>query len=106
MAMTEAIWRNLPFDLTPAYIRELLNEATHCPVFGIPLQRRPNRGGSDDTPFLDRVEDHLGYVQGNIRVISRRANKLKGDATLDEPRALAAHVAKHIRRRRKALHGR
>jgi hypothetical protein len=32
---------------------------------------------------------HLGYVRGNVIVVSTRANRLKGDATLDELLRLA-----------------
>ena len=98
----EATRRGLPFDLTARDIFYLLNDATHCPVLNIPLQRRPGRGGSPDTPSLDRVEPELGYVQGNVRVISWRANKLKGDATLEELRALVAYVSRHVRKRQRA----
>lgn len=37
-----------------------------------------------NAPSLDRINNDLGYVPGNVMVISRRANIIKKDATLDE----------------------
>jgi len=58
---------------------------THCPVLGIPLTRRLGRkGGCDASPSLDRIVPQLGYVPGNIVVVSRRANRIKSDASIEE----------------------
>jgi hypothetical protein len=54
-----------------------------CPVLGIPLFRE-ERGTWMNAPSLDRINNDLGYVPGNVMVISRRANIIKRDATLDE----------------------
>ncbi|WP_410212326.1 hypothetical protein [Phenylobacterium sp.] len=63
---------------------------SHCPVLGIPLARRLGRkGGCDQSPSLDRIVPELGYVPGNIVVVSRRANRIKNDASIDELRAIA-----------------
>jgi hypothetical protein len=55
-----------------------------CPVLGIPLTRNKSKGWCDSSPTLDRKDSSLGYVPGNIRVVSWRANKLKSDGTLRE----------------------
>lgn len=58
---------------------------THCPVLGIPLARRlGKKGGCDASPSLDRIVPSLGYVPGNIVVVSRRANRIKSDASIEE----------------------
>lgn len=57
-----------------------------CPVFGIPLI--VGGSNSDQSPELDRIVNHLGYVPGNVIVVSRRANRLKSDATLTEMQLL------------------
>lgn len=64
---------------------------THCPVFGIPLFYSP--GGRTNNSFsLDRVDNSRGYVKGNVRVISFRANQMKGDLTIDEVENLLAYM--------------
>jgi hypothetical protein len=50
-----------------------------CPVLKIPLV--PSEGMSDNSPSLDRKVPYLGYVKGNVQVISMKANRIKTDAT-------------------------
>lgn len=54
-----------------------------CPVLGIKLMAG-SRASKDNSPSLDRLVPHLGYVPGNITVISDRANRIKNNATVDE----------------------
>ncbi len=61
-----------------------------CPVLGIQLFRAktgfryPKFGGKDNSPSLDKIVPELGYVPGNVAVISWRANSIKTNATLEE----------------------
>jgi hypothetical protein len=54
-----------------------------CPVLGIVL-RKAKKQCDDHSPSLDRIIPALGYIKGNVRVISYRANVLKNNATLEE----------------------
>lgn len=68
---------------------------THCPVLEIELVRARGRGrtgGHDASPTVDRIDSSKGYVKGNIWVISKRANSLKGAGTLEELRSLLKHL--------------
>jgi len=62
-----------------------------CPALGIPLFGG-NGGFQDNSPSLDRLKPTLGYVKGNVRVISWRANVIKRDATLEELEAIVAYM--------------
>lgn len=44
----------------------------------------------DGSPTIDRIINDLGYVKGNVIVISWRANRIKSDATLAELKAIVA----------------
>jgi hypothetical protein len=71
----------IPFNLTPKDIPL----PTHCCVLGLELDY--NLMGvrvAPEAPSVDRIDNTRGYEPDNIQVISHRANKLKGDATLDE----------------------
>ena len=79
----------LPFSITKYGI--VIPEV--CPVLGKPLQlptgdKRPG----DWSPSLDRVIPELGYVPGNVRVISYRANRIRNDASLEELEAVVAFL--------------
>lgn len=67
----------IPFDLA----KEDINIPEVCPVLGLPLKL--NKGGRSgffsDSPALDRIRPELGYVKGNVRVISSLANRIKSD---------------------------
>lgn len=81
--------RGIPFSITTQDIVI----PTHCPVFGIPL----TRCGSSlypDTMTLDRVIPQLGYIPGNVEVISFRANRLKSNATWRELQLLSDYMRK------------
>lgn len=54
-----------------------------CPVLGIKL-RRGKGCVSPTSPVIDRITPKLGYVKGNILVVSHRANSIKQNATPDE----------------------
>jgi len=50
---------------------------------GIELTRDYKNNPSNQA-CIDRIIPELGYVEGNVMIISRRANVIKNDATADE----------------------
>lgn len=72
----------IPFSISP----EDITIPTICPALGIPLQLQDR----NSTPTLDRFIPELGYVPGNISVISWRANSLKKNGTIEEFEGLLA----------------
>ncbi|WP_209021492.1 hypothetical protein, partial [Proteus mirabilis] len=80
-AKRRAARKGLPFDLTS----DDIVVPDFCPALGIPLYRAVGRKAQGpNSPTLDRIEPDLGYVRGNVRVISARANQIKSDATPSE----------------------
>lgn len=65
--------REFNIDLEDIVIPEL------CPVFDVPLVE-----DTEYAPSIDRIDSSKGYVKGNIQIISRRANLLKNNATVEE----------------------
>jgi hypothetical protein len=64
-----------------------------CPVFPwIKLLPAGEDGQHPAAPTLDRWDPTKGYVPGNVRVISRRANVLKRDMSGAEADALARYI--------------
>ncbi len=69
---------------------------THCPVLGIQLDYDTPRGCRDFTapnlPSIDRWDNTKRYTNENVRVISLRANQIKGNATWQELMAVAIYA--------------
>lgn len=79
--------KGIPFTLRHADIKV----PEFCPCLGIPL--KPCKGyPGDNSPTLDRVNNELGYHRWNIKVISYKANMLKGNAKLEELRQIVAYM--------------
>lgn len=72
-----------PCTITPEHVRAVWPRDGRCPVLGMRLRR--GRGGpTGASPTLDRLDNRKGYVPGNIAVISKKANAVKGVATAQE----------------------
>lgn len=81
MARDRAKKVGLPFDIDADYLEQIFPSDWKCPALGIPMAWG---GDIQNSPSVDRVKPHLGYVRGNIAIISQRANRIKADATSDE----------------------
>lgn len=58
---------------------------SHCPLLGVALDfSKKGRGSSPYSATIDRIDSSMGYVPGNVWVISHRANSIKSDSTLGE----------------------
>jgi hypothetical protein len=62
---------------------------THCPILGIELDYFSENGWSENSPSFDRLNSFLGYVKGNVAIISMRANRLKNNGTAEEHEKIA-----------------
>ena len=62
-----------------------------CPVLGIPLVVGTGEK-TDNSPSLDRVIPSMGYVKGNVQVISDKANTLKSHGSLEELEKVVAYL--------------
>lgn len=73
--------KNVPFDLDKEYLSSIIPET--CPVLGEPIHFNSTRA-SRWSVSVDRIVPELGYVRGNIMVMSKLANCMKQDATPEE----------------------
>ncbi len=62
----------------------------YCPLLGIKLEtcmekkRRKGPGSQDSCPSVDRIDSRKGYTKDNVWIISKRANVIKNNATVEE----------------------
>lgn len=81
--------QGLPFDID----YEDIVIPKRCPVLGLVLD-----AFSEDRrvwPTIDRLRPELGYVKGNVAVISFRANNIKSNATPEELKAIIRFMKKN-----------
>jgi len=80
---TRANKNNIPFDIDEDYIKNIWPKDNRCPIFKIKLEQS-NLYAGDQSPSLDRIIPKLGYVKGNVQVMSSKANRIKNNATFEE----------------------
>ena len=92
-ARRRALSKNVPFDLDLGYLREIVT--THCPLLEIELNWS---GGprTDNTPALDRIVPAKGYVKGNVKFISTKANSIKTDASFNDLMTFSKNILKYF----------
>jgi hypothetical protein len=87
--LNSAKWRasknNVPFNLS----LDDFEIPSQCPVYNVPFD------SGIYAVTLDRIIPVLGYVKGNVQVISHRANTPKRDASLEELKTLVAFLEKN-----------
>lgn len=78
-ARARAKEKKIPFDIS---IQDLKIPSV-CPILGILL--KVNDGHAKDNSIsIDRIVPELGYVRGNVEIISHKANSIKNNATVEE----------------------
>lgn len=87
-AKIRAAKAELPFDIEPTDI--IIPDV--CPILGIPIIRDARGKAVKGSPSLDKVNPELGYVKGNVWVVSWLANQMKAHATKEELLAFAHGV--------------
>jgi len=85
-ARTRAAVKGIPFDLD--YRKLIVPE--FCPVLSIPLAFGTNNKTEPGSPSIDRLVPELGYIQGNVTIISAKANTIKSYGTAEDHEKIAA----------------
>lgn len=93
---------SIPFTITP----EDVVVPDVCPILGISLikdteyilrSEHTSQLNLPNYPSIDRIIPELGYVKGNIAVISWRANNIKSNATLQELESVVEWMAEQYK---------
>lgn len=83
--------RGIEFSLSLTDINNLSFPIT-CPILEIPLKYHTDKP-QDDSYSIDRIDNSLGYISGNIQVISYKANRAKNNLTNEELKKLALFIS-------------
>jgi len=82
--------KNLAFNLTLEDI--VIPEV--CPFLEIKLTNIQGSGFIGSNASVDRIDPTKGYVNGNIQIISRKANHMKLNASSEELLTFASNIIK------------
>ena len=74
-AKLRAALKGIEFNLTSNYVEAITPDK--CPVFGEPFLFVGNKVMQPFSASLDRLDPNKGYVEGNVVVISVKANSIK-----------------------------
>lgn len=90
VARTRARQKGIKFTIT----KDDITIPEVCPILELPLLK--GDGYLPNAMSLDRVDNAKGYVPGNVRVISRKANLMKSSLTLDVLEKLIKYIKNEI----------
>ena len=79
-AKRRALKRGIPFTITISDVELVIPKSGLCPILGIEI-RVSKSIATDNSMSLDRIRPELGYVPGNIAVMSNLANRIKTNQT-------------------------
>lgn len=83
--------KNLEFTIT----EDDFELPSICPLLEIPIWKNPE-GACPNSYSLDRIDSSKGYTKDNVWVVSKRANAIKSDATLEELELLVKNLRNKI----------
>ena len=67
-----------------------------CPILDIELIKNDSKR-LGNSASLDRVDNNKGYIKGNVRVISFKANHMKANASIQELLKFSQNIIKYIK---------
>lgn len=93
-ARSRATRDGVPFNLTLDWLMDTFGKVTHCPALGIKIDWENHSGApAANSPSLDKIDPPLGYVVGNVALISHKANAMKNDVS---PKQLERFCSHHL----------
>jgi len=88
---SRSVSKGIPFNLEYSDIIW----PSHCPIFNSVLEYDTMNKPKNNSASFDKVIPELGYVKGNVRIISYRANWLKQDSTIEQLEKIIRYMKEH-----------
>ena len=86
--------KGIPFTIS----FDEIEQPTHCPILGTKLNYgwSGSSGRDPAKASFDKIIPELGYISGNVKVISWEANSKKGDMTLEEITLIKEYIEENF----------
>ena len=85
--------KNIPFNINKEYVKKIWPKDNKCPALNIEFNRGVKKT-IDSSPSLDRIVPELGYIKGNVQIISMLANRIMTSATPEQVMSVAKYYEK------------
>ncbi len=73
-------YKNLEHDVDKDYLVELYNQQKgRCAITNVPLKLERGEGDVWENCSVDRIDNSIGYMQGNIRLVCRAVNMMRSN---------------------------
>jgi hypothetical protein len=69
----------------------------YCPLLGFPLTKGIMVRKDPNAPSLDRVDNSKGYIKGNVKVISYKANAMKNNASIESLKTFCKNLFEYLK---------
>jgi len=74
----------LNFNLDSNYLKDIFPVDGKCPALKLTFEKGTNGISRDESPTIDRINNKLGYIKGNVQWVSKLANQIMTSATPDQ----------------------
>jgi hypothetical protein len=91
--------RGINFDISIKYIWDIYNQQNgRCSLTGLFIKFEPcGNNITKQTASVDRIDNTKGYIKGNIQIVHKRANVIKGNMSIDELKFWIYHMYKNLK---------
>lgn len=83
--------KNREHSITVDDIKKIYPKDGCCPIFGMKLEFN-SAGFRENSPSIDRIDSAKGYTKDNIQIVSWKANRIKGYASVEELEMLLSYL--------------
>lgn len=91
---TRKKFKNMEFSITPMDISTLYKECEHkCSLSGLDISLDLTKKLQEQNLSVDRIDSNIGYTKGNIQLVDKRINMMKGTLSNEEFIYLCCKVA-------------
>lgn len=87
----------MKFNITEEYLEKLYQDNHICSYTGIDLSYNSNLNVKDNLLSLDRIDSNQGYIEGNIQLVHKDINMMKGSLSHDKFIELCILVANNFK---------
>ena len=74
----------LEFNITIEDLIKLYNQSQICSLSGIDISLDRYKSVSEQNLSIDRIDSNKGYIKGNIQLVDKRINMMKGSLSNEE----------------------